>query len=208
MSHNKKLSIVALVALQSALMLSSQQEATGVWNRGLSRNTRPRLAGVQNPVGEMPGIEMPVVATQALADHAERHAAHTQVVAQEANDHANVMRVVADHLTTKQDEAVTKLQQLNKSISTVQNYIDSPNSKNGTLKKGDAEHGNVRYVEYKKAAASIRDHARQSLMESYKAVVEAYDILSVLPKNTVEDKTVEAELKMVMNALHAVLQKS
>lgn len=185
MSHmNKKLALVAFVSLQSALMLApGQNPATFSPRVGYQRFAPNRT----------------ISDGQLLVSQAKDHAAHAQDVANEAADHANFMQVAANHVATVQKAAEEKHEKLANAISAVQEYINSPTPRNGTLKAG--------YAEYKKAASFIKASAHDDIEHALGKLAEAYAALDALPKLTVEDRTVEAELHIAMNALRAIIEK-
>lgn len=208
MSHNnKKLAIVALVSLQSALMLAPGANPAS-WSRGPAGYQRfaPNRHLVTSS-GENTGvtrtqasdIDMSDDVGQALVNHAKGHAVHSLAVAQEAADHAAAMQVVASHLAERQQSTQAQNEELSRAIVIVQQYLQSPNPTNGTLKAG--------YGEYKRAVGIIKARAHDSVKQAIGELRQAYAFLDMLPKNTVEAYTIDAELNMAINALNAVLPK-
>lgn len=207
--NNKKLAFLTLVSIQSASVLMAGMSSVN--SVGVNRLTSLRGNVPNQELGEMPGIVMPAGVTQVLADHATRHAAHAtthaaqaQLLAKDAADHATLVQAVATHVAATQTAEQAEKEQLDEAVNVVIKYVNSPNSKNGTLKPGVP---GATYQDYRKASDLIKSHAHESLEYALDGLFEAKIVLDVLPKVTVEDQTIQAELNMAINALKAILKK-
>lgn len=204
MSNNKKLALITFVSLQSAFMLAPGANPTS-WSPGPKNAPNRRLVRHHDATNadqartEAPDLGLSDGVRQALVNHANGHAVHAQAVADEAADHAAAMQLVANQAKTAQEAAEQKNAKLAQAIVTVQEYVKRPSPKNGTLKDG--------YAEYKNAARFIKACAQDDIQQALGALEEAYAALDMLPKLTVEARTVDVELHMAINSLKAILEK-
>jgi len=199
--RNPRIAIRRQAHLPNLVLAATANNATehAVHAQVVANDAADHANDAQALANEEPGVTMHAVHAQVVANDAADHAQDAQTVADEAVRHATVMHAVAAVVNESQSQANQEEGEFFKNVAIVEDYKNSPNPTNGTLKAG--------YVEFKKAAEALRVHSKKYIDESLMAAVKAVSVLDILPNVTVESQSARAELTMAVNALRAALER-